>query len=374
MKKLLVVMNDFVSGGCETQIFNLYRGLRFENNYEFTFLYLGKLNQNYYSLIKTEFGELKLIHFDGFLVAKTSLDFYFAYFKLYRLLKRGKFDVIIPFHRNTSIIFGVINFFLRKKCFFQERGGNLNLVSKISKVSLYLLKRSKLIFVANNFKSGEILSQKLNINSNRVNVIYNGIANEKNKLSGKSPIEKLTLNENTKILTFVANYYPEKEHEFLINSIYEFGNLLTSNIVLLLVGNDNGSGRLNLAKSLVQKLNLNDKIKFIENLYDVQSVYEITDLALFCSKSEGLANVLIEYLKFELPIIASRIPVFEEVLGENYPYFYDLNDGKGLVIKIEEVLAKNNRKEDAKRFSQTQMHKFDLTKMINSYKQLIDEG
>lgn len=374
MKKLLIVMNDFVSGGCETQIFNLYRDLKSYDNYEFTFLYLGKLNQDYYSLIKTEFEELQLIHFDSFLIAKSSLDFYLAYFKLYRLLKRGKFDVIIPFHRNTSVIFGVVNFFLRKKSFFQERGGNLNLVSKISGLFLYLLKRSNLIFVANNFSSGEILAKKLNINLNRVHVIYNGITSEKKKTTDKFALDKLNLNENTQILTFVANFYPEKEHEFLINSIYEYGNLLTSNILLLLVGNDNGSGRLNSVKNLVQKYKLTDKIMFVENLYDVQSVYEITDLALFCSKSEGLANVLIEYLKFELPIVASRIPVFEEVLGKNYPYFYDLNDGKGLIIKIEEILKKKDRKEDAKIFSQTQMHKFDLTKMINSYKQLIDEG
>ena len=119
MKKLLIVMNDFVSGGCETQIFNLYRDLKSYDNYEFTFLYLGKLNHDYYSLIKTEFEELQLIHFDSFLVAKSSLDFYLAYYKLYRLLKRGKFDVIIPFHRNTSVIFGVINFFLRKIIFLR---------------------------------------------------------------------------------------------------------------------------------------------------------------------------------------------------------------------------------------------------------------
>jgi len=374
MKRILFVINDFVSGGAETQLFYLLDHLKNFKEYEITIMHLGVINPKFFETKINLLKDIEIIEFDNFRVSKTITSFLLSYFKLYKILKNKKFDVIIPYHRNTSIIFSFINFFLGKKCFFQERGGEINLVSPPNFIMKKLLILSNPIFIANNKSSAKLLANKFNIKLSQINVIYNGISDCVFNFNTIEIKENYRIKHSKLVLTFVANYYPEKNHLQLIEALILLNKKEQFNGVLLLVGNDPEGLKINQLKSFVKQNFIEDKVLFLENVYDVKPILSITDIGLFASKSEGLANSLIEYIQFSIPSIVSRIPVFEEVLGEDYPYFFNISETESLVLLLEEMFENSNRKQVGIEFNKNHYYKFKLENMLNKFKSLIDEN
>jgi glycosyltransferase involved in cell wall biosynthesis len=55
------------------------------------------------------------------------------------------------------------------------------------------------------------------------------------------------------------------------------------------------------------------------------------------SRIEGGANVLSEAIVVGTPVIASRIPSSEGILGSRYPGFFDVGDTRGLARRLARV-------------------------------------
>lgn len=53
----------------------------------------------------------------------------------------------------------------------------------------------------------------------------------------------------------------------------------------------------------------------------INSLYQCCDLGISITSGEGFGLTVIEHLLYNKPVICSRIPVFEELLGKDYPFF-----------------------------------------------------
>lgn len=181
--------------------------------------------------------------------------------------------------------------------------------------------------------------------------------------------QKMLVKENTalaekfdkKFFLYVGNFYPHKNVERLIRAF----DKVKSDIKLVLVGpSDFFSQRI---KEVIKDLNLGYKIVFYPNASDEDLIYlyKHAEALVHPSLSEGFGLPILEAAYFGTPVIASDIPVFSEVLGDEYVKF-DPKDTENMTSKIEEFLkVKTNFNPKIDDFSFEKMSK-ELLKIYSS--------
>jgi glycosyltransferase involved in cell wall biosynthesis len=133
-----------------------------------------------------------------------------------------------------------------------------------------------------------------------------------------------------KFFLYVGNFYPHKNVGSLVSA---FKNIDTDH-KLLLVGPDDY-----FTERLQGDLRKQDKIIIIKNpaLADLIFFYKNAEALVHPSMSEGFGLPIVEAAYFNCPVIASNIPVFNELLGKKYLSFspYDPND---IAVKIKRFM------------------------------------
>lgn len=128
---------------------------------------------------------------------------------------------------------------------------------------------------------------------------------------------------------YVGNFYPHKNVETLVNAFAA----VKEDYGLLLVGpNDFFAERI---ADLIDKKNLRLRIKMIHNSgkSELKALYQNALALVHPSLAEGFGLPLVEAIHFNLPVIASDIPVFHELLGKSFTAF-DPHSSEDITAKI----------------------------------------
>ncbi|MBI3956326.1 glycosyltransferase family 4 protein, partial [Candidatus Gottesmanbacteria bacterium] len=138
-------------------------------------------------------------------------------------------------------------------------------------------------------------------------------------------------------LLYVGNAYPHKNLETLVRAMIPI-----KNVKLVLVGKeDYFYARL---EKFVEQQRVKDSVVFFGQANDEQLVnlYAHAKALVFPSLMEGFGLPGLEALALGCPVIASDIPVFHEILGDNATYFHP-NDVDDLAGKLLSVRRTNKR-------------------------------
>lgn len=129
-----------------------------------------------------------------------------------------------------------------------------------------------------------------------------------------------------KYFLYVGNFYPHKNVESLVTGF----KMIKSDYRLLLVGPDDY-----FTSRLKRRLNDQDKITIVKSptVEDLIFYYKNAEALVHPSFSEGFGLPIVEAAYFSCPIIASDIPVFRELLGDNFLSF-DPNNPKDIAKKL----------------------------------------
>ncbi|HLD26757.1 MAG TPA: glycosyltransferase family 1 protein [Patescibacteria group bacterium] len=154
---------------------------------------------------------------------------------------------------------------------------------------------------------------------------------------------------------YVGNFYPHKNIENLIKA---FAQLNTQVQLVLLGPSDFFSARI---LQFIKRLKCDKKIILLNNPTDEDLVFFYKNaLALIHpSFAEGFGLPLLEAAYFNCPIVASDIPVFNEILDGHFIKFspHDLNSIKNAIQQHIANPQKFNYQELLKRFSFKKMAK-----------------
>lgn len=82
---------------------------------------------------------------------------------------------------------------------------------------------------------------------------------------------------------------------------------------VLVAGDEQGPFGAEL-KKLSQTLNIENEVKFLGHVSDIETYYMKSDLIVLPSKSEGFGLVLLEAFNFEKPVITFDVPAFNETI------------------------------------------------------------
>ena len=278
------IMGKWNGGGVESVVMNYYRNID-RNKIQFHFLCDEDSTDIPYEEIEKLGGKVIVI---------PPYQKLFKYQKeLYRIFKENNYKIVHS-HINALSVFPLR---IAKKAKIPVRIAHSHSTSNKKEWKKNILKMilrplSKLY--ANNYfacteYAGKWLFGKKVVERKELNVINNAIDLKKfefNENTRKALRKELGIKEDTLIIGHVGRFMKQKNHDFLIevfNEVYK----KNQNTLLILIGQ---GPLLSEIKQKAINLNIEDKVKFIGQVTDVEKYYNIMDIFLFPSIYEGLRN------------------------------------------------------------------------------------
>lgn len=362
MKKIGIDARLIGQTGVGRYITNLLRYLPEDNNYIF---YIYTLAVNLQKIPKKSnfvlreadyrwhtFAEqtafLKLLYQDN-------LDLmHFTYFS-YPLFYKRKFMItlhdLIPYFYKTGKATSGNQFIYKIKHFFYK------LLLKNA------VKNARLIIAPSETIKSEIVKNFHPMSPDKIKVIYEGVAEELMNGSENMMLKKQFL---FPFFVYIGNFYPHKNMENLVRAFAKIAN----DVKLILIGPaDFFSGRLH---QLINQLKQKERILFFKNPTDadLKFFYQHAQALIHPSLSEGFGLPLIEAAYFDCPIIASDIPIFNEILNGQFIKFnpHEVEDIKN---KIEQQINQP-KKFDYQNFLQKFSFKKMTEKTFEVYKKILN--
>ena len=254
-------------------------------------------------------------------------------FRLYKFLKKNKYDII---HINSSAFFYSFRVvIISKLCKIKKIIVHSHGLSPANKVKKFIIKLLNPIYtkmsdeyLACSKKAEKSLFTDRFINRNKIKIIKNGIYIDEYKFNynlRNKYRNDLKLDDKI-VYGHIGRFAPEKNHEYLIDLFYDIQK--KQNAILILVG----EGPLeNQIKEKVKKLHIEDKVLFLGFRNDINNLLNAMDIFILPSISEGLSISLIESQTNGLLSYASTgIP--SEANITSFLKYFDLNDSKEKLV------------------------------------------
>ena len=207
--------------------------------------------------------------------------------KFKNIFSKKKYLVVHSFREDESAPI----FKAAKKQGISKRIWHQNTITSASKCYLRLLKKlnSKITKkYTTDFVGVSELTCKKTFPEKQYKIIYNGF----DELKYNKKIPNL-LPEGELNITQIATFSSNKNQLFSIKLLKELLSLCP-NTTLILVGNENEDGYLNLIKDKVAELNIENNVKIYSGNADIAKIYSFTTFTILPSLSEGAPLVTIE--------------------------------------------------------------------------------
>jgi len=227
---------------------------------------------------------------------------------------------------------------------------------------LYMERFSQLYDAEHIFAISETTRQDLlttlGLNPERVTNINGGftkIADKPNRPKGFTIPDKFIL--------FPTGSLPHKNNQVTVKAFEQYCLKHKSNRKLLITSHFDDQVKRQL-------LALSKHIIFTENVSDneLEWLYENAEAVIFSSKYEGLGMPILDAIANKKPVIASQIPVFEEMSKRAF-YFFDPESVDELESQIEQALSGDNFKSKLQHYPAI-MDKYtwaNTTQQLHSY-------
>jgi len=233
---------------------------------------------------------------------------------MFEQIKKWKVDSLHVHHTIPQLFCSVILVLLGKSV-----KGYVTEHSQCSKRRLYgILRRvdelsympyNRIISVSNSVNQ-EMMNWLKHIDRTKFITIKNGI--DTKKFINAVPVDRMSLcfRSNDFIIVSVGRLRTEKGFQTIIKAIKE----LPENYKLLIIGDGPEKKQLEI---LADSLSVKSRVVFVGNKDNVERYLKVGDLYVSASHSEGFGLTIIEAAAAGLPILASNISAFRELLPQN---------------------------------------------------------
>lgn len=116
------------------------------------------------------------------------------------------------------------------------------------------------------------------------------------------------------ILIYVAEFSKRKNQKFLLESLFKLNKKRANNIKLLLLGDGKLLAEL---KNYSEELEIDKNIIFTGYTKNTCEYYQLSDICVSSSRSEGLPFNIMEAMSIGLPIVASKVKGHTDLVAQN---------------------------------------------------------
>ena len=281
---------------------------------------------------------------------------------------------ILHCHQYTPYVYGLFaSLFTKTKIIFTEHGRFYPDQRKLKRILInpvLSLFTSAITAISKATKNALIKYE--NFPGKRIQVIYNGINGSRFEFPTSGNLRKtLGIDEKTFVLGTVARLDPIKNHDMMIKA-FKIVHDRFSQTVLIIVGD--GSERPRLV-SLIAQMGMNSSVIITGFREDTPQFYNMMDLFLLTSFSEGTAMTLLEAMASTKPCIATDVGGNPEIVLKNTTGFIIPSNDEHTLADVVIKLMQDNKLSTKmgiagrKRFEQM----FTAVKMTAEYQKLYDE-
>jgi glycosyltransferase involved in cell wall biosynthesis len=230
-----------------------------------------------------------------------------------------------------------------------------------ARVDLFFLRHafSRVVAVSENMKT--VLLRQYEFDSNRVDLIYNGIKSYAQAFQGKS-------HDSTIHIGTVGRMVPIKDFNLFLDVAGELAGL-THNVRFSILGDGPMKDEL---LERINHLKLGQMIRLEEPCENPDSYYRSLDIYLNTSVHEGLPLSILEAMACAVPIVAPRVGGIPEIVTHGEEGFLVGNRSPKEFAKwcLKLVYAKSLRREMGERGLRKVMFSFSSEQMVRSYHRL----
>ena len=364
MKKILFVIGSMNHGGTESQLINLMKSLD-TNKFDISIFIMeakGPLLKDLNSI------EINKKYFGGFRSHKNRLISYFRFFRtvfyLFKIMLFNRYHLVQSYLPLTNFLTSFLGIFTLQRVWTGWRGMTDH--QKVKPYFRILDSLSNLLSRGINANAEAILKDKNEkeffMSFKKSTVVKNYILFNKQKLSLdeiSKERHKLGVHDSEKILLCVSNLIPYKGHLDLFTAMKE----IPREFKLFYVGRNDGI--LDDLNDFIDKNNLQERITYLgyKNKDELNVLYNISDLYVSPSHTEGISNSLIESLFYSLPTVATPVGGNLELLENGkLGFICNVKDPKDMAKKIIEA-----SKVKPKDFSEYIIKKYSKESMLATY-------
>jgi glycosyltransferase involved in cell wall biosynthesis len=377
---ILHVVSGIADGGLEKVVYTIISGSQ-SGKFEHFIVVLVKGNN---SFLETDFCNLgcKITEFDfdnrlsNLLSIKKNL---IQIFKLAGYIWKNRIKIIHSHDffpafcaRLAAVAAGIFYFYKVRKIFVTLHNSFIWLNKYHHFVNRILaLFTAKIICV-----SGSVLEYSLKhdkINRNKYVVIFNGIE-ENLFIPDKNCIDEFRrefgISGEKLIIANIGVLSVRKGQKYLVES-FRILSQKYDNIVLLIFGSrrEHEVAIERELNKMIENYRLNDKVKIINPRRDINRIYNIIDIYVMPSITEGQSLCVIEAMYMERICLLSDIPSFSEMVDEGVNGFlFKSKDVEDLTLKLE-YLIKSYRDLNyiGKSARANALKKYNKKKMVANY-------
>jgi glycosyltransferase involved in cell wall biosynthesis len=303
------IVGKLSGGGVEMVVFNYYRAVD-KNKIQFDFYYdADSTVEPPKDLENMGARFIKIPPYQNLIKYLKTLK---KYFELYNY-------TIVHSHINTLSVFPL---YMAWRCGIPVRiahnhsvPGGESLKRSCLKYTLRLFSR---VFPTDYFacseKAGRWLFGEKKFIDGKVTVIKNAVDFEKFRPTKDEliPLSNSLDLQDKFVVGHIGRFTFAKNHKFLIEKFYEISKL-KENAVLLLVGDGEMNSEI---RQWVNSFKLNNKVRFVGQVYNPEKYYRLCDVMVFPSVFEGLSLVTIESQIAGVPCVVSNAIPEEAVISD----------------------------------------------------------
>ena len=324
---------------------------------------------------KKYFFKYKKINVQVLCLNLNLLNFLSKTYLLYKTIKRVNPRIVQTWLYHSDLIGGVLAKICKiKNIYWNIRTGEISLKNnKILTLFIIFLCTILSYFIPNKIISCSMRAQIVHKRIGYKDIFYNidnGYIIPSKKT--KKEIFRTKLKNNYFLIGMVARYHSVKNHNLLIEAI-KILNEKINNFRVILIGTGINNKNTEL-KNKIKKLRLTNKFILKDSSNNINKYFEIMDLHVLPSFSEGFPNVIGEAMLNFTPCLATDVgaskkilsnygkiisPINPKLLAKEILYFYNL---KNKNKKNWRKLTLNCSKHIEKNFS--------LEKMVSEYKKI----
>lgn len=357
MKKILIINTvPFCMGGMSSVIVNYLENMN-KNDMEITLIVNSKIEEIYYDALKRNRVNIIILKRNRMIISYM--------YKLYKIMKKYKFQVVHIHGNSSTMAFESIPAYLNKIPSRIVHSHNVSCDHRILNIVLWpILKRTLTLALACSEEAGRWLFK----GEKEFYVLHNAIDTEKYKFTKeqRSIIRRELDLDNFYVIGHVGYFNEQKNHE----KLFEVVNYLKDKINLKLLCISGDSEVPENINELIDKYNLRNDIKILLRRNDVNELLKGMDLFMFPSKYEGLGLALIEAQASGLYCLASNEVPREAGICQRLVYHCDLDDCDSkwgeLILNIRR--NRNELRENESLEGITQLKKFGYDIKIESEK------
>ena len=291
----------------------------------------------------------------------------------YLIKNRKNFSLIHTFQIGyTSSLSIVLAILLRKPSVIKLPssgwGGDIQRARKTicGKIFLFVAKRATRINTLSTTMEQEL--KKEAVEPSRLCSIINGVDLLRyNEIKEKGQLRKILGLSNKKTIIYTGRLSVEKGVDFLIHSYSKVREEIACQLIIIA----NGPERENVVQ-LLDHCNVSESVLLIEEVDDIASYLNVSDVFVLPSRFEGLSNSLLEAMACGLPVISTRVGGSIDIIKNGINgLLIDVDNEEQLTQAISKVLndplqgiemGRNARK--------TIEESYDLNKITDRYLEL----